>query len=423
MTVTLVFGAQWGDEGKGRAVDYLAGQSDIVARYNGGNNAGHTVINEQGTFKMHLAPCGIFYPQTVNLMGGGMIVDPSVLLEELSELQQAGIDFADRLFISPRIHLIMPYHRVLDGLYEAAKGKGATGTTRRGIGPCFADKVSYNGLRWSDLADPDLFAEKLQVQLGIKNKLIIALGGDALDFDAVYQTYLGYYEKVRPYIRETTGIVQEALRLGKNLLLEQANGTMLDTDWGTYPFVTASSTLASVSTPGLGIPPGRLNRIIGVAKAYTTRVGAGPMPTEILDPAEAEARAALTEIAVTTGRTRRAAWLDLEILRFALFVNGATDLFLTKLDVLSSFDLIKVGVGYELDGQPVHYYDLDSYQLARVHPVYRVLPGWKTDVSACRRLGDLPANARAYVAMIEQETGVPVKWVSVGPERAALIEC
>ncbi|MFZ6027875.1 MAG: adenylosuccinate synthase [Chloroflexota bacterium] len=421
MPATVVFGAQWGDEGKGRAVDYLAGRYDIVARYNGGNNAGHTVINELGTFKMHLVPCGVFYPKTLNLMGGGMIVDPAVLLEELAELQKAGLDFGDRLYVSPRIHLIMPYHRILDGLYEAAKGKGATGTTRRGIGPCFADKVSYNGLRWSDVADADLFAEKLGVQLSLKNKIMAALGGEALDFNEVYATYRGYYEQLRPYIRETTGIVQEALSTGKRMLLEQANGTLLDTDWGTYPFVTASSTLASVVTPGLGVPPGKLDQIIGIAKAYTTRVGAGPMPTEILDPAENAARQALTEIAVTTGRTRRAAWLDLEILKFALYVNGATDIFLTKLDVLSSFEQIKVGVGYELDGKPVRYYDLDSYALAKVKPVYRILPGWQSDISAVRRYADLPEAARNYVETIEQVTGVHVSWISVGPERDALI--
>jgi adenylosuccinate synthase len=422
MSATLIFGAQWGDEGKGKAIDALAGDCEIVARYNGGNNAGHTVINPLGTFKMHLIPCGIFYPNTINLMGGGMIMDPSVLLEEMGDLRQrADIIFEGRLLISPRIHLIMPYHRQLDGLYEAAKGKGATGTTRRGIGPCFADKVSYNGLRWSDVADADLFAEKLGVQLTLKNKIITALGGQPHDFDEVYALFRGYYDQLKAYIIEPTHIVQEGLASGKNFLLEQANGTMLDTDWGTYPFVTGSSTLASVVTPGLGIPPGKLDRIIGIAKAYTTRVGAGPMPTEILDDSEADARAALTEIAVTTGRTRRAAWLDLEILRFALFVNGATDIFLTKLDMLSQFDQIKVGVGYELDGKPVSYYDVDAYALAKVKPVYVTLPGWKSDISGCRTYADLPANARAYVEMVEKETGVQVSWVSVGPERDALI--
>jgi adenylosuccinate synthase len=422
MPATVIFGAQWGDEGKGKAIDTLAGDYEIIARYNGGNNAGHTVINPLGTFKMHLIPCGIFYPNTINLMGGGLIMDPSVLLEEMDDLRQrAGIVFENRLLISPRIHLIMPYHRQLDGLYEAAKGAGATGTTRRGIGPCFADKVSYNGLRWSDVADADRFAEKLSVQLNLKNKIITALGGEAHDFDAIYTTYRGYYDQLKAYIQEPTAIVQEGLASGKKFLLEQANGTMLDTDWGTYPFVTGSSTLASVVTPGLGIPPGRLDRIIGIAKAYTTRVGAGPMPTEILDESEAYERSVLTEIAATTGRTRRAAWLDLEILRFALFINGATDIFLTKLDMLGQFDQIKVCVGYELDGKPVHYYDVDSYALAKVKPIYRIIPGWKSDISQCRSYADLPENARSYVEMVEKETGVHVSWVSVGPEREALI--
>lgn len=422
MSSTVVFGAQWGDEGKGRAVDYLASRFDVVARYNGGNNAGHTVINQHGTFKMHLVPCGIFYPKITNLMGGGMVVDPAVLLTEMDELRNAGIDLENRLFISPRIHLIMPYHRMLDGLYEAAKGAGATGTTRRGIGPCFADKVSYNGLRWSDVADADLFAEKLGVQLNLKNKIITALGGDILIFDEIYNAYRDYYEQLKPYIRETTGIVQKILASKKKLLLEQANGTLLDTDWGTYPFVTASSTLASVATPGLGVPPGKLDRIIGIAKAYTTRVGAGPMPTEILDPADEAAKQALTEIAATTGRTRRAGWLDLEILKFSLYVNGATHIFLTKLDVLSEFDKIKVCVGYELDGKPVNYFDVDSYGLAKVKPVYQTLRGWKKDISKIREYDDLPKAARAYIKTVENVTGVHVKWISVGPERDALIK-
>jgi adenylosuccinate synthase len=424
MTVTLVFGAQWGDEGKGKAIDFLAERCDISARYNGGNNAGHTVVNPHGTFKMHLIPCGVFYDHVTCLMGNGMVIDPAVLLHEMDELRRAGVNFTGRLFLSPRAHLIMPYHKLLDGLYEEAKGAGATGTTRRGIGPAFADKVSYNGLRFSDLADPDRFAAKLRVQLNLKNKLITAFGGQAFSFDPILAEYREYYQQLCPYIHELFPIVQDGLKHGKHFLLEQAMGSLLDADLGTYPFVTASSTLASAATPGLGIPPRELTRVIGAAKAYTTRVGAGPLPTEILgDSAEDEAaRSVLAETAATTGRSRRAGWLDLEVLRFTAFVNGATDLFVAKLDVLSAFREIKVCVGYELDGKPVRYYDVDAYGLGDVKPIYRSLPGWERDITKARKYADLPASAQAYVAYIEQEVGVRVGWVSVGPEREATIE-
>src|SRR5262245_25573926 len=279
MSVTVIVGSQWGDEGKGKAIDYFARRADLVARYNGGNNAGHTVVNELGTFKIHLVPSGIFYPHTRCLMGGGMVIDPQVLLQELNELRDAGIQFEKRLYISQRAHLIMPYHKILDGLYEQAKGAGATGTTRRGIGPAFADKISYNGLRWADLIS-GTFDERLQVQLGLKNKIIEALGGDALDYEDVRETYWSYYEQLKPYITELAPIVHKGLEQNKKFLLEQAMGSLLDTDWGVYPYVTASTTLASAATTGLGIPPRKISRIIGVTKAYSTRVGGGPMRSE-----------------------------------------------------------------------------------------------------------------------------------------------
>ncbi len=421
MPVTVVLGTQWGDEGKGKAIDYLAGGYDYVARFNGGNNAGHTVVNSLGTFKIHLVPSGIFHPRTRCLLGGGMVIDPPVLIEEMNALRQAGIKLDKRVFISRRAHLIMPYHKVLDGLYEEAKGGAATGTTRRGIGPAFADKVSYNGLRWSDLADEDLFARKLQVQIELKNKLICALGGTALDMQAICSDYRGYYEQCKPFLAELYPVVQQGLSAKKSFLLEQAMGACLDPDWGTYPFVTGSTTLASAATAGLGIPPRSISTIIGVTKAYTTRVGGGPLPTEIRDT-EPEVRRALTEVAATTGRTRRAGWLDLEVVRFAAQLNGATALFLTKIDVLSQFDTIRVGVGYRLDGRPVHYGDLDAYQLGRVEPVYRDVAGWKTDLSGIRKYSDLPARAKRYVEMVERFVGIPVRWISTGPEREAVIK-
>ncbi len=420
MSVTVVLGTQWGDEGKGKAIDVLARQYDYVARYNGGNNAGHTIVNSLGTFKIHLVPSGIFYPHTRCLIGGGVVIDPAVLLEEMDALRAAGVKFEKRFFISRRAHLIMPYHKILDGLYEQAKGTGATGTTRRGIGPAFADKVSYNGLRWSDFADIELFAEKLQTQLDMKNKIIAALGGTPLDFESVLEEYRGYYEALKSYMVELFPLVQDGLRAKKKFLLEQAMGASLDPDWGTYPFVTGSSTLASAATGGLGIPPRQISRIIGVTKAYTTRVGAGPLPTEIRDPDPVAH--ILGEFAATTGRARRVGWFDADLVRFAIQVNGVDELFLTKLDVLSELESIHISVGYRFNGRRVHYHDLDAYQLGAAQPIYRTLRGWHTDIRSVRKFSDLPPRARQYVETIERLVGVPVRWISVGPERDALIK-
>lgn len=420
MTVRVVLGTQWGDEGKGKAIDVFAEEYDFVARYNGGNNAGHTIVNEYGTFKIHLVPSGVFNPKITAIIGGGVVMDPSVLVKEIEELQAAGIKLDGRFFISPRSHLIMPYHRELDGLYEAAKGAGATGTTKRGIGPVFADKVSYNGIRWNDFADLSVLDERLSVQMDMKNKIMVALGGEAMDYDQVRDEYLGYYEKVKPFIKEVFPMVRGGLDAGKNFLLEQANGSLLDTDWGTYPFVTASTTLVSAATAGLGVPPREIDSVIGIAKAYTTRVGGGPLPTEIFD--DEYAISVLSEIAATTGRTRRAGWFDSEVTRFAAQVNGVTQIFLTKLDILSAFDEIKICTGYELDGKEVHYYDIDAYQLGRVKPVLKTVPGWKSDITGVRDYADLPQAAKYYVDVVEELLEVPVGWVSLGPEREALVE-
>lgn len=419
MTVTAVVGTQWGDEGKGKVVDYLAGQADYVARFNGGNNAGHTVMNEYGTFKIHLVPSGIFAQNTVGLIGGGVVIDPGVLLEEIDMLNRAGVGVEGRLWISPRAHLIMPYHKILDGLYEEAKGPGATGTTRRGIGPVFADKVSYNGIRWSDFAS-GTFDVRLRVQLELKNKIIGALGGGLIEYEEVHEQYSAYYERLRPYIRELFGLVQEGLQTNKNFLLEQAMGTFLDTDWGTYPFVTASTTIPSAASAGLGIPPRQIDKVVGVAKAYTTRVGAGPLPTEIHDP-QSEAYKMFAEVAATTGRTRRVGWLDLEIVRTAVQLSGITELCLTKLDVLSGLDEIRVGTGYELNGRSIRYADVDTYGLDDVQIQYKTVAGWHEEIREASSFEALPVNARRYVSMIEEIVGVPVKWIGVGPGRAETI--
>ncbi|MGB8982176.1 MAG: adenylosuccinate synthase [Anaerolineales bacterium] len=419
MTVTSVIGTQWGDEGKGKAVDYLAGQVDYVARFNGGNNAGHTVINEYGTFKIHLVPSGIFAQNTVGLIGGGVVIDPEVLLDEIDMLNRAGVGVEGRLWISPRAHLIMPYHKALDGLYEEAKGPGATGTTRRGIGPVFADKVSYNGIRFSDFAS-EMFESRLKVQMELKNKIIAALGGQPLNYEEVRHTYGEYYARLRPYIRELFGIVQDGLQANKHFLLEQAMGTFLDTDWGTYPFVTASTTIPSAASAGLGIPPRYLTNIVGVTKAYTTRVGGGPLPTEIHDTGS-EVYKRFSETAATTGRSRRVGWLDLEIVRTAVQLSGITELCLTKLDILSGLDEIKVCTGYRQNGQPVRYADVDAYGLEEVELDYKTVRGWQEDISGARSFDELPAQAQAYVKMIEDAAGAPVRWIGVGPEREATI--
>jgi len=419
MTVTAVVGSQWGDEGKGKVVDFLAQRMDYAARFNGGNNAGHTVINEFGTFKIHLVPSGIFAKNVAALIGGGVVVDPGVLIDEIQMLNKAGINVDGRLWISPRSHLIMPYHKILDGLYEEAKGAGATGTTRRGIGPVFADKVSYNGIRWSDFTS-DAFESRLKMQIELKNKIIMALGGKAVKYDEVRDEYRGYYEKIKPYIKELFSLVQDGLRDGKNFLLEQAMGTFLDTDWGTYPFVTASTTIPSAASAGLGIPPRYITNVIGVTKAYTTRVGAGPLPSEIHDTTSA-AYESFGEVAATTGRIRRVGWLDLEIVKTAVQLNGTTELCITKLDVLSGLEELQVCVGYKLNGKEVGYMDVDAYGLDKVELVYEKVKGWKEDIHKARSFDELPVNAQNYLKMIEDAAGVPVKWIGVGPERAATI--
>jgi adenylosuccinate synthase len=331
-----------------------------------------------------------------------------VLIEEIEMLSKAGVGIDGRFWISPRSHIIMPYHKILDGLYEEAKGAGATGTTRRGIGPVFADKVSYNGIRWTDF-ESDAFESRLKVQLELKNKIIAALGGEALKYEDVRDTYRGYYAKLKPYIRELFSLVQDGLRANKHFLLEQAMGTFLDTDWGTYPFVTASTTIPSAASAGLGIPPRYITNVVGVTKAYTTRVGAGPLPTEILDTHSAEYEQ-FGEVAATTGRIRTAAQL-----------SGVTELCLTKLDTLSGLENLKVCVGYKLNGVDICYADVDAYGLDKVEKVYQTVAGWKENITKARSFDALPVNTQNYVKMIEAAAGVPVKWIGVGPEREATI--
>ncbi|MBN9388782.1 MAG: adenylosuccinate synthase [Chloroflexi bacterium] len=421
MSVTAIVGAQWGDEGKGKFVDILAADADLVVRYNGGNNAGHTIVNEYGTFKLHLVPSGIFHQQAVCIIGPGVVIDLPGLVEELREFEAHGINFKGRLFISPRCHLILPYHRALDRLYEEAKGRLSTGTTGRGIGPAYADKAGYNGIRLSDLARRSLFLEKLGLQVSIKNRLSVALGGETMSADKIASDYLDYYNYIQPFVRETFGLVQDAIQGGKRVLLEGAQAALLDPDWGGYPFVTASTTLVSAATAGAGVPGRAIERIIGVAKAYTTRVGNGPFPTELTGADGEHIRKNGQEYGTTTGRPRRCGWFDTEVVRFAAGLNGFTELALTKLDVFDDFETIQLATGYEWGGKPAHYYDGDAIFLEECQPTYESWPGWQQSINAAQTFEELPENARKYLQRLEAVTGLPASFIGVGPRREETI--
>lgn len=424
MPVTAVIGSQWGDEAKGKLVDVLCQQADIVARFNGGDNAGHTVINQYGTFKLRLTPNGFYNPQTICAIGPGVVLNLATLLAELEMIEKSGIELSSRLWLSPRCHLIMPYHPILESIYEEAKGSGRTGTTRRGIGPVYADMVSYNGLRLADLANEAVFSEKLRVQLTVKNKIFEAFGMQSLDYETVRSEKLEQYTRVQAMVREPFGLLQNALQQSKSVLLEGAQASLLDNTWGTYPFVTASNTLAGGSAAGLGLAPRWLERVIGVAKAYTTRVGAGPMPTELFDEAGQILLQEGQEFGTVTGRPRRCGWFDAALVRFTAQLNGMTELALTKLDVLDSLPRIKLCVGYRMPEDPNRmweYWEGDAVWLARVEPVYIEMEGWQQPTRQIRDFALLPRQAQAYVQKIEELVGIPVKAVSVGPDREETI--
>jgi adenylosuccinate synthase len=423
MTVTAVVGMQWGDEAKGKFVDYLGSQAKIIARYNGGDNAGHTVMNPLGTFKLRLMPSGIFNPAAICAMGPGVVVNLSTILEEIRTVQQAGLDLAGRLWLSPRCHVVMPYHPMVESIYETAKGGSRTGTTGRGMGPVYADKVSYNGIRLFDLADETVLAEKLRVQLAVKNPLFKAFGLPPLDLQQVLEEKLGQYEQIAPYVRDPFGLVQQALSGGDDILLEGAQGSLLDNDWGTYPFCTASTTLAGGASAGLGIAPRWIQRVVGVAKAYTSRVGAGPMPSELFDEDGETLRREGQEYGTVTGRPRRCGWFDAEVVRFTAQINGVTELALTKLDVLDSLPVIKIGAGYHLEGDDRlrHYWEGDALWLGDVQPEYIELPGWQQPTRGLQDFDRLPPAAQAYVRKVEELVGVPVSMVATGPEREDVI--
>lgn len=427
MPLTIIIGAQWGDEGKGHITDRLAQGAAVVARYSGGDNAGHTVTIGREIFKLHLIPSGIIHPGVLCLIGNGAVVNPAVLLREMDALAARGVDVGPaRLKLSGGAHLITPGHIAMDRAHERERGRGAIGTTLRGIGPAYTDKARRVGLRAELLADPAALAAALAEHVAIKNDVLVKVyGEEPLDAAAIAADFAAHAARLAPHLTDGPLLLDEALRRGQTVLAEGAQGTLLDIDHGTYPFVTSSSPTAGGAMTGLGVGPRAVDRVIGVAKAFTTRVGSGPFPTELDGAVAARLRGTgenpWDEYGTTTGRPRRVGWLDLPILRHARRVNSLSDLVLTKLDILSGLDEIPVCVGYELDGRRVDSFPTDLSVLARCRPIYEALPGWGEDVTAARAPSDLPDNARRYVAFVAEGAGVPVSYVSVGPGREQFI--
>ena len=417
----VVVGAQWGDEGKGKVVDYLAGSFDYIARCAGGHNAGHTVIFNGHRFILQLIPCGILRPGKQAVIGSGLVVDPVALAAELGSLARAGIDVTGRLHLSNRAHLIFPYHRQMEKAAEAARGPAKIGTTSRGIGPAYEDKMARQGLRVCDLMDPDEFRGKLERLLREKNAICEAAYGVPLDVGGLLEEYLALGERMRGFVADTAALINGALHQGKSVLFEGAQGTMLDIDHGTYPYVTSSSATAGGACTGLGVPPTRITGTVGVTKAYTTRVGSGPFPTEMPDLEASQVRDRGQEYGAVTGRPRRCGWLDLAILRYAVMINGMDSLVVTKLDVFDTQREIQVCVGYRYKGAPIREMPALAEQLAQVTPVYRTLPGWCSSTYGIRDAAALPQAARDYLRFISDELGVEIGMISTGPEREATV--
>lgn len=413
----VVVGTQWGDEGKGKVIDLLSDDMHMVVRFHGGNNAGHTIVYDGETLKLHLVPSGILYPHIVPVIGNGVIVNPAVLIQEMDNLTRMGVD-VDRLRISYNAHVILPSHEALDGLMEEGRGAGSIGTTRRGIGPTYADKASRVGLRMQDMLNPDAFRERVRWAVEEKNRVIACVyGGDPLDAEEVADVYREYAERLKPLLADTSLLAKRALGEGKNVLFEGAQGLMLDLDHGTYPYVTSSNTVAGAVCAGAGVGPRDIDEIIGVTKAYVTRVGAGPFPTEQDNEIGEAMQEAGQEFGTTTGRRRRCGWFDLVVLRYAVRLNTLTSLVITKLDVLSRFETLKVCVAYRKGGETIEEFPSIYGVFSDCEPLYEELPGWKSDISSVTRMEDLPVEARDYLQFIQERAGVPIKLVSVGPER------
>lgn len=422
MPARIVLGAQWGDEGKGRVVDVFAQSADFVVRYQGGNNAGHTIIVGDQRLALSLIPSGILYPHSTPVIASGTVIDPKVLLAEMEMAAGLGLD-PSRVRLSSNAHLIMPWHRKLDAVRERYLGSNQIGTTKKGIGPAYTDKYSRSGIRVQDLFDPKIFADKVESDLEDVNRALPRLyntlpmtGGD------IVSEYLGYADQLEPHVADTSLLLWEGLRAGKQVLFEGAQGTLLDIDHGTYPFVTSSNPTAGGALVGSGIGPREIDEVIGVAKAYISRVGTGPFPTELNDATGDLMIDLGGEYGTVTGRRRRCGWLDLVALRYAVRVNSLTSIFLTKLDILSAFDTIRVAVGYQHNGDSYTEFPRQHRVLYDCEPIYEDLPGWKTDITGARTFADLPRAAQAYVEYVAEKAGVPIGWVSVGPERSQMLE-
>jgi adenylosuccinate synthase len=421
MPAIAVIGGQWGDEGKGKVIDLLAEKANVVVRFSGGNNAGHTVINRFGEFRMHLIPSGIFYPGVVCLIGNGVVIDPAALLSEVETLTKHNISVKN-LVISDRAHLIMPYHILLDGLEEKARGKGAIGTTLKGVGPAFVDKTARRGIRVCDLLDKETFKRRLSQVLEHKNSLLTRLyDTPPLSLDEIYQKYCQYAEQIAPFVRETDVILREALKKGEKVMLEGAQGSMLDLDFGTYPYVTSATVGGTSLATGLGIGAMKIDGVVAVFKAYTTRVGGGPFPTELLDECGNLIRERAHEYGTTTGRPRRCGWFDGVVARYSAEINGLTSIAITRFDILDTFPTIKVCTAYKVGSTTYNRPPSNLALFEKCQPIYEELPGWQTPTSDIRSFKKLPPQARAYVRKLEELTGCPASIISVGPAREQTI--
>lgn len=417
MSSVVVVGTQWGDEGKGKITDFLSENAEVIARYQGGDNAGHTIQFDGVTFKLHLIPSGIFYKDKISVIGNGVVVNPKALVKELAYLHERGIT-TDNLRISDRAHVILPYHIQLDQLQEDSKGDQKIGTTIKGIGPAYMDKAARVGIRIADLLDKDIFEERLRINLEEKNRIFVKMfDSTAIEFEDIFEEYYQYGQELKQYVCDTSVVLNDALDDGKRVLFEGAQGVMLDIDQGTYPFVTSSNPVAGGVTIGSGVGPSKIDKVVGVCKAYTSRVGDGPFPTELFDEVGQRIRDIGREYGTTTGRPRRIGWFDTVVMRHSKRVSGITNLSLNSIDVLSGLETVKICTAYERNGEEILHYPASLKELAECTPIYEELPGWSEDITECRTLAELPENARNYVHRISELVGVRISTFSVGPDR------
>ncbi len=420
MPAVIVLGTMWGDEGKGKITDYLANEANVVARYQGGNNAGHTIVIDGQKYALHLIPSGIFYDNKDCIMGNGMVIDPRVLVEEIEYLQNAGFNVKN-LKISNRAHVVLPYHNLLDELQEEARGKNAIGTTKKGIGPAYTDKAIRSGIRICDLIEPDTFARKLKIQIDNKNEVITKIyNHKPISFEEIYREYIELANKIKKYVIDTSKFLNETLEDGKNVLFEGAQGTMLDYDHGTYPYVTSSNPIGYCT--GAGVGPKYIQEVIGVAKAYTSRVGSGVFPTELFNDIGSQIREIGNEYGTTTGRPRRVGWFDAVVVKHATRVAGVTGLVVNSLDVLSGLEFVNICIGYEYNDKLLTEYPASEKILNECKPIYKKLPGWSEDITGTKSYSELPENTKNYLKEIEKLVGIPVKMFSFGPNRSQTIK-